>query len=145
MADNWALDSGYIRNALEEACDFIEETARAGATAMGMFDKDDEPDWDKLLNERDKKIKEQDLIIAKLKEPYCLGRATIESLAENAEFHACGLSFIAASDLFKKDPYKRIQDLKNLLTKICGMAGAPDSTDACRNIIRAAAEELNNG
>ena len=109
---------------------------------MGMFDKDDEPDWDKLINERDKKIKEMDVIIARLQVPYCLGKTTIQEVAEHLEFEVAGKHFIAASDLCKKDPYKRIEELEGTLVCIQEVARTSTDTSAYGLIVQTAQRTL---
>jgi hypothetical protein len=51
--------------------------------------------------------------IERLETPYCLGRTTIQTVAAEGQLALeSGHSFIAASDLYKKDPYSRITELE---------------------------------
>jgi hypothetical protein len=47
--------------------------------------------------------------IERLQVPYCLGRTTIEAVADQGQLVLdSGHAFIAASDLFKQNPYERL-------------------------------------
>jgi hypothetical protein len=52
--------------------------------------------------------------------PYCLGRGTIQRVADEGQIIVAGHAFIAASDLFKKDPYVECDQLRAKLEKAEG-------------------------
>jgi hypothetical protein len=50
--------------------------------------------------------------IERLSVPYCLGITTIRTLAAEGQAVVAGHAFIAASDLYKQDPYAEVERLK---------------------------------
>ena len=59
--------------------------------------------------------------------PYCLGRATIEAVADEGQLALeSGHAFIAASDLFKQNPYRRIAELEAQNKRCVALAETSD-------------------
>lgn len=73
---------------------------------------------------------------------YCLGRKTIENVADHGEFQTEHVDFVAADDLFHKNPYMEIQS--PLIQRELELKKAIEENNNLREQVRRLSERINH-